>query len=133
MPSSADMATPDALAAQWPIFLERLGAQKISLAAYLAEAIPLHVEGNTLTIGLPGFALHQEVLTVLEHRRLIERLLAELYQMPLSVQYATLPEPAPSQSSAAPSAAAPSSAPPIVQDIVRLFNATILDQPPRTA
>ena len=115
--------------AQWPVFLERLGAQKMSLAAYLAEAIPLHVEGKTLTIGLPGFALHQEVLTVLEHRRLIERLLAELYQMPLSVQYATLPEPAATSPSAASSVAAPSSAPPIVQDIVELFNATILDQP----
>jgi len=84
-----------------------------------------------LTIGLPAFALHQEVLTVLEHRRLIEQLLAELYQTTISVQYATLPEPA--EPSAAPSAVESSAAPPIVQDIVKLFNATILDQPPRTA
>jgi len=131
MPSSAEMTSPEALAAQWPVFLERLGALKMSLAAYLAEARPLHLEGSLLTIGLPAFALHQEVLTVLEHRRLIERLLAELYQTTILVQYATLPEPA--EPSAAPSAAESSAAPPIVQDIVKLFNATILDQPPRTA
>ena len=125
------MTSPEVLAAQWPVFLERLGAQKISLAAYLAEGKPLHLDGGLLTIGLPAFALHQEVLTVLEHRRLIERLLAELYQTTILVQYATLPEPA--EPSAAPSAAESSAAPPIVQDIVKLFNATILDQPPRTA
>ncbi|MBI4003648.1 MAG: DNA polymerase III subunit gamma/tau [Candidatus Omnitrophica bacterium] len=124
---------PEALAAQWPVFLERLGAQKMSLAAYLAEARPLHLEEGLLTIGLPAFALHQEVLTVLEHRRLIERLWAELCQAPITVQYATLPEPIAAQSSSEPPAAEPSSAPPIVQDIVKLFNATILDQPPRTA
>ena len=131
MPSAAQMTAPETLAAQWPVFLERLGAQKMSLAAYLAEAKPLHLEGQTLTIGLPRFALHQEVLTVLEHRRLIERLLAELYQTPIAVQYATLPEPIESPLSAAPSSAEPRAAPPIVQDIVKLFNATILDQPPR--
>ena len=127
------MTAPETLAAQWPVFLERLGAQKMSLAAYLAESLPLHLDGKTLTIGLPGFALHQEVLTVLEHRRLIERLLAELYQTPIEVQYATLPEPSEPPLEMEPSTSEPSTAPPIVQDIVKLFNATILDQPPRTA
>ena len=132
-PSVTSMTAPETLAAQWPVFLERLGAQKMSLAAYLAESLPLHLDGKTLTIGLPGFALHQEVLTVLEHRRLIERLLAELCQTPIEVQYATLPEPSEPPLEMEPSTSEPSTAPPIVQDIVKLFNATILDQPPRTA
>jgi hypothetical protein len=125
------MTAPETLLAQWPVFLERLGAQKMSLAAYLAESKPLHLDGKMLTIGLQGFALHQEVLTVLEHRRLIERLLAELYQAPIEVQYATLPEPVDPPDSLELSVSESSSAPPIVQDIVTLFNATILDRPPR--
>ena len=127
------MIVPEALLAQWPVFLERLGTQKMSLAAYLAESQPLHLDGKTLTIGLQGFALHQEVLTVAEHRRLIERLLTELYQTPIAVQYATLPEPVDPPDSLELSVSDSSTAPPIVQDIMKLFNATILDQPPRTA
>jgi len=132
-PAAVRMSAPEDLLGPWPRFLERLGAQKMSLAAYLADARPMSLDGGTLTIGLPGFALHQEVLTVLETRRLIERLLSELYQAAISVQYATLPEPAHPPAAPAVSSSRLASAPPIVQDIVKLFNATILDQPPRTA
>ena len=87
----------------------------------------MQFDRGTLTVGLPAFALRQEVLSLVENRRLIERLLGELCQAQVSVQYATLPassEPAPS--SPTPPGAPP---PPIVQDIVQLFNATILGQP----
>lgn len=131
--SAASVASPvpDALATAWPEFLQRLGAQKMSLAAYLAEARPLTLEGGTLTVGLPGFALHQEVLGVAENRRLITRLLTDLLGSPVTVQYATLPD----AGAAAASSEAPGAAiPPVVQDIVNLFNATLLNQqPPRTA
>ena len=129
-PTVATRNASEALVEQWPVFLERLGAQKMSLAAYLADAKPMHLENGTLTIGLPGFALHQEVLTVIENRRLIERLLGELLQTSVSVQYATLPEPEPGEAAAMPHAVDASS-PSIVQDIVKLFNATVIDQPPR--
>lgn len=112
------------LAAMWPVFLERLGAQKMSLAAYLMEARPLRLAQGQLTVGLPGFALHQEVLT--EHRRLIEKLLSELCRVPVTVQYDVLAEPAGLPAAAVPAAPPP---PPIVQEIVNLFNATVLDQP----
>ena len=114
---------PEELAAAWPAFLERLGAQRMSLAAYLADSRPLSREGRMLTVGLPAFALHQEVLSATENKRLIERLLAELLRAPVAVQYTTMPEPA---EPAAPEAPAPGpAAPPIVQDIVNLFNATL--------
>ena len=78
-------------------------------------------------IGLPGFALHQEVLSAGENKRLIERLLSELCQRQVIVEYATMPEP--TEEPAAPARTAPPpDAPPIVQDIVNLFNAT-LDRP----
>ena len=127
-PSATSTMMPQECSEIWPMFLERLGKQKMSLAAYLTDARPMQLDGGTLTVGLPGFALHQEVLSVTENRRLIERLLRELCQRAISVQYETLPPS--SEPSTASSAAAPaSSTPPIVQDIVQLFNATILDQP----
>ena len=129
--TAAASPEPDALAGAWPVFLRRLADQKISLAAYLAEAKPLALEGDTLTVGLPGFALHQEVLGVAENRRLITQLLSELLGSSITVQYATLPESGvPSAAPKAPAAAVP----PVVQDIVNLFNATLLNQqPPRAA
>ncbi len=122
----ASPAVPEAIAEAWPVFLERLGQQKMSLAAYLAEAQPLQLEGTLLSVGLPSFALHQEVLTTADNCRLIERLLKELLQQAVTVQYTTLPASA-QAASRAPTAS--QSAPPIVQDIVKLFNATIMDQP----
>jgi DNA polymerase-3 subunit gamma/tau len=131
-PMSVASAAPEELVGLWPVFLERLGTQKISLAAYLADSKPLKREGRVLTVGLPGFALHQEVLRAVESQRLIERLLGDLCQAPVTVEYTTLPHPDEPQPAAAGEAQA-SPTPPIVQEIVNLFNATILDPPPRPA
>jgi DNA polymerase-3 subunit gamma/tau len=131
-PSASPTQLSGAMAEVWPAFLERLGSQKMSLAAYLAESRPLEFSGSQLTVGLPGFALHQEVLSLPENRRLIDRLLTELCRTPITVQYAMLPrfdEPAQAD---APQRADDAPVPPMVQDIVSLFNATLLDRPPRT-
>jgi DNA polymerase-3 subunit gamma/tau len=119
-------AASQAVLEVWPAFLERVGAQKMSLAAYLAHARPLGMEGTTLAIGVPGFALHQEVLSLTENRRLIERLLSELCGAAVAVRYVTVAD----ESEPTPSAAGPEApAPPIVQDIVNLFNATVIHRP----
>ena len=137
-PSRALDGSVTGLAEVWPVFLQRLGTQKMSLAAFLAESRPLRLERQLLTIGLPGFALHQEILTDLEPKRLIERLLSELCQQPVTVAYETLlNESALTAGSASPSTETASEAgamaagggPPIVQDIVKLFNATVVDRP----
>ena len=135
----------EAIAAQWPVVLERIGRQKMSLAAYLMHARPVGVSGRQIQVGIPGFALHQEVLSVVEHVRLIERTLAEMFGQPLTVQYVTLPpefaapptrDSAVSTDSAATAPAAglvvPSgpTIPPIVQEIMTLFDATVLPRPP---
>ena len=127
------------VAAQWPTVLERLGQRKISLAAYLADTRPLSVAGDQLEVGIHGFALHHEVLTSIEHLRLIEVVLQEVFGQPVHVRYATLP-PVPADASLH-TAAQPSGspgelfrsstpereAPPIVQDIMKLFNATVVN------
>jgi len=120
--------THERLISLWPAFLERVGAQKMSLAAYLADAKPLRLDGQTLTVGLPAFALHQEVLSLPDNRRLVTGLLSELCQLTVTIQYETLPACAPSSQDAATPAAAPPT-PPLVQDIVDLFHATLLDRP----
>ena len=126
LPAQTVAAPPQALLEIWPAFLERMGAQKMSLAAYLAHARPVALEGQTLTIGVLNVALHQEVLSVADNRRLIERILSELSGTAVTVQYVTVEEDAPF----VPSPAGPDTeAPPIVQDIVNLFNATLLNRP----
>ncbi len=122
------MVAPEAVAAIWPAFLERLGERKMSLAAYLADAKPLEFSQGILTVGVSGSALHQEVLSQQDHRRLIEQLLEELSGQPLRIAYTALPEAEliPAAAPSAPSAPVP----PMVHDIVRLFNATVLESPP---
>ncbi len=121
-------ATPGELTTLWTAFLAQLSAQKMSLAAYLAQARPLYLAEGTLTVGLPSFALHQEVLNLTEHRRLITKLLSQLCGAAVTVDYVTLPELTESARTASPSETV-SPQPPIVQDIVKLFNATVLDRP----
>jgi len=132
--SSEETALSDSLLATWASVLGQLGSKKMSLAAYLMEARPLRLEGAILTVGLPGFALHHEVLSEAENRRLITTVVSELYGASLTVEYTTLP--AGSEESAAPAsagaAAERSGVSPMVQDIVNLFNATIMDRPSAT-
>jgi hypothetical protein len=132
LPAPVVLPEPPAdIAAMWPRFMERVAAQKMSLAAYLAHARPMGREGNALTIGIPNVALHHEVLSLTDHRRLIERTLSELCGGSVTVQYLTLEDEAPAAPVAAVQEAA-ATAPPIVQDIVNLFNATLVDKPRTT-
>jgi len=128
---AAALATPvpEDLVMLWPTFLERLGAQKMSLAAYLAESQPVSLDAGVCTIGVEGFTLHQEVLSHTENRRLVEQLLGELCQVKVSVQYTVLQEPSAASTGSADASTATKASSPIVQEIVNLFNATILDQP----
>ena len=73
----------------------------------------------------------EEVLSGRENKRLIDQLLSELHQRPVSVEYATMTESSEATpASQDPAAEAP---PPIVQDVVNLFNATLLDRPPQVS
>ncbi len=130
---------------KWGEVLRRVGKQRMSLAAYLTDAKPIAVSDQCVRLGLPGFALHQEVLTVTENLRLVERMLQEITGQPLSVSYTTLPASSPDVSEPPAEeflepldispprvdAEQPSKpVPPIVQEILQLFDATIIEQPP---
>ncbi|MBI3318986.1 MAG: hypothetical protein HYZ89_00120 [Candidatus Omnitrophica bacterium] len=118
----------------WPKVRERIGQQRMSLAAYLADARPLSVTEQGVQIGLPDFSLHQEVLSRAENLRFVAQVLQEVMGCPLSVAYTTLPSPIPGASSedqTHPSVeeTPETPAPPIVGHIIELFNATILPSP----
>ncbi|MBI3009592.1 MAG: hypothetical protein HYY57_01220 [Candidatus Omnitrophica bacterium] len=121
----------EAIVSLWPEFLEKLGQQKMSLSAYLADSRPVALKENVLTVGLPSFSLHQEVLSHSDNRKLITNLLNSLCQSHLTMSYTTLTE-SPSEELSKPSTSNPSAAPTVVQDIVKMFNATLIDRP-RTA
>ncbi|MBI2093500.1 MAG: hypothetical protein HYT88_02090 [Candidatus Omnitrophica bacterium] len=121
----------EAIVSLWPEFLEKLGQQKMSLSAYLADSRPVALKENVLTVGLPSFSLHQEVLSHSDNRKLITNLLNSLCQSHLTITYTTLTE-SPSEQLSKPSTTTPAAAPTVVQDIVKMFNATLIDRP-RTA
>lgn len=129
------------VAAKWEAFLERLGKRKMSLASYLMDARPLGIDGGKIQIGIPSVALHQEVLSEPENMRVIAGVMSELFGHSLAVTYTTLPDlppPPPAPKAEALSAAgaaasappvSPLPVPPIVQEIVNLFDATIVKPP----
>ncbi len=146
-PHPADAVHPivavEEVTAKWPILLERIGRQKMSLASYLMDTRPISVNGDRVQIGIPAVALHQEVLSATETLRLIEQVMSEVLGQPVKIAYTTLPDlpppppPAPAEATTTgggmPSSPtpqpAPSVVPPIVQDIVSLFDATIIKPP----
>ena len=119
LPEDAELST------MWPRFLERLGMKKMSLAAYLSHAKPLTLTEGKLTVGVPSFSLHQEVLSEAENRKVIEALLTELLKTSITVDYTTVPHATASSATPVPAAAADVQHSGVVQDIVNLFNATL--------
>ena len=109
----------------WATCLERVAAKKMSLAAYLAEAKPLRLESDRLIVGVPGVALHQEVVNHPEHLKLLGAVLSELSGRPMGIVYDTLPI----EAVRVVAARAGPAVPPVVQDIVKLFNATVVHHP----
>jgi hypothetical protein len=87
--AAAAAASLDMVRQQWPQVLERLAERKMSLAAYLADSRPTGVRGTEIQVGLPAFALHQEVLSSTEGQRLIESILAEVFGSARSISYTT--------------------------------------------
>ncbi len=113
---------------RWPKILEHIAGQKMSLASYLIEAQPLELGGTRLRVGLPGFSLHQEVLNATEHVRMIERALREVVG-PLKIDYTTMPDDPGAASVRRVALQDPRDpVPPVVQDIVAMFDASIVRQ-----
>jgi DNA polymerase-3 subunit gamma/tau len=125
----------EVLTLAWPKVVDRLGKLKMHVAAYLMEGRPLQLTGGIAQIGLPIFSsLHRDVLTAADNQRLVERLITEVAGLTVTVRYSKLPDTdAPRRTSglSAPGLDAPiAPVPPILKEIVSLFDATIVPTPP---
>ncbi|MBI3319695.1 MAG: DNA polymerase III subunit gamma/tau [Candidatus Omnitrophica bacterium] len=118
---------------RWDEIIEQIGKRKISLAAYLMEARPLAVDKRVVQVGLPAFALHQEVLGQPEHFRVVEEVLREMLGRPMSVVYTTMPQTSGAEPPSAEDSRGEGVMPPIVEEIVNLFNAKLIDRPRSSA
>jgi DNA polymerase-3 subunit gamma/tau len=131
---SVAATTPElgALRRQWPSVVERVGQQKMSLSAYLMQTQPLAMAGNELEVGILGFALHQEVLEATDAVRLVEAAVQQITGQTLNVRYTIIAEtdvPDPAGDPERGARGKPEGVPPLVQDIVSLFNATVVKPP----
>jgi hypothetical protein len=134
--AAAQAATPEAAGSvslqdvldRWPKILEHVAGQKMSLASYLTEAQPLELGGRRLRVGLPGFSLHHDVLNATEHVRMIERALQEVVG-PLKIEFATMSAETAASARRVPLQDPRDPVPPMVQDIVSIFDARIVRQP----
>ena len=105
----------------------------MSLSAYLMHTQPIAMAGNELEVGIMGFTLHREVLETAEHVRMVEAVARQITGQALTIRYTVLSEAAAAEMGGMPGSqpAAPSEpVPPLVQDIVQLFNATVIKPPP---
>lgn len=119
----------DEIYLNWPEFLEKLGEKKMSLAAYLGESKPIDLDGKKLTIGLAGTSLHAEVLSTRDNRVLVSQVLAEVSKQSFVIEFDTLNADKKPADEPKGDVEVDDSKPALVQDIVKLFNATVVDQP----
>lgn len=74
----------------WPQLLEAVKSKEMSTGMFLAEAEPVEVTGEAVTIGLPEeFNFHKEMLERQEKRKMIEGFLGGLLGNPIQIQFVT--------------------------------------------
>ena len=73
----------------WDRLTYHVSRQKMSLATYLQEGVPVSVEGRTLTIGFPReCSFHKEVLEDPQNIRMVEDVFKNELDMAVSLKYA---------------------------------------------
>jgi DNA polymerase-3 subunit gamma/tau len=72
----------------WQNIIDSLSRIKISVATYLNEGEPLRIEKNILTIGFPkNYSLHKESLERKENKAIIEKIMSEILNSPLRINF----------------------------------------------
>jgi len=73
---------------KWQAILDNLGRIKISVATYLNEGSPVNIDSGILTISFPrNYSLHKESLEKRENKAIIEKIIAELFNSNLKVNF----------------------------------------------
>jgi DNA polymerase-3 subunit gamma/tau len=72
----------------WEKIIETIGRVKMSLATYLSEGTPLKLENNILTVSFPkNYSLHKETLEKKENKIIIEKIISELFNANLKIDF----------------------------------------------
>lgn len=132
-PVSADPSVEKVLSI-WPVFLERIHAQKAAASAYLSEGTPVVLKAGDppqLVIGFrKGQEFHCKSLDQIQTRSLIEQCLAELLSHPVRCLFEvvdSLPERAPASpapsSASTPAAGADRS---LLSSVLELFEGRVM-------
>jgi hypothetical protein len=81
------------IAAEWQVFLKRLGRRRRVLETILTAAHPVRLTGNTLIIGFPPHRrFHRELFDTPDYRACVEEELAWMFRVRLSVMTALSPD-----------------------------------------
>lgn len=118
----------------WPTFVEKLRAEKPTLAAILYEGKAAQVEGNIVTVEVPnGQKFHLQMLEKRENLRLVEEILSTACGIPpeagLRVKI-SLAEKAAAEVSEKPSAGKRGEEIPEVKQLIEKFDAEVIDRRP---
>ncbi|MBI4115978.1 MAG: DNA polymerase III subunit gamma/tau [Candidatus Omnitrophica bacterium] len=107
----------------WPEVLEAVKTKEMSTGVFLAEAEPVEVVGEVITLGLPEeFQFHKEMLERVEKRRLIEDIFKRFLEGSLRIQFVTTRVAQEGKESTPSGEKTPSQLPEIVRQAMDIFN-----------
>ena len=82
------LASLDNVKSAWRNIIDNLSKIKMSAATYLDEGIPTKIENNVLTVSFPmNYSLHKESLERKENKAIIEKILSELLNTNIRVNF----------------------------------------------
>jgi DNA polymerase-3 subunit gamma/tau len=113
----------------WAEAVERVKAKKMSCGTYLAEAAPVEVEGNVLSLSFPQeLKFHKESVEKSDNKKLVEDVFQALLGFPVKVSFVISVAERSTLSQGLP-AAAEEKVPEIVESALKLFEGKILKRP----
>lgn len=79
----------------WPMLIDAIGRERMSVASYLSEGEPTGFDGENILVGIPKeFTLHKETLEEIKNKGAIEKTLQELLgEAKVSVKFVTVERP----------------------------------------
>jgi DNA polymerase-3 subunit gamma/tau len=122
--ASQAKAAPPAAGDAWAAVISLVKQRKPGLAATVGAGTLLTAAGDVLTVGITGNSFELGQAEKKENRELIEQAAAEVFGRPMQVRFQTAP--------AGGKKLAPAEAEPIVNDVLDIFNGTVVDRPEKS-
>ena len=86
--SPSNSTSLDNIKNSWQSIIDNLARVKMSVATYLNEGSPIKLEHNVLTVSFPkNYSLHKETLEKKENKAIIEKIICELFNINVRVNF----------------------------------------------